>query len=432
MTCTLCWSTVDVVLLTRSSRLSRSDVNAAQRLRLCAFPASASSYTSTQQQTRTLVHHFHSFLYRNVSLSHTFPPLPTPTSCASRHLANLSPSVFRSPTASMMASPLHPPQLVASGSTYSPLDSPYSSFSSPRYEHPASSGPSSSSSIAYASFHRPCMYSNGSVYSDISSNEDFDFSDPAPLSSIPSPVLQSAPNLPKTKTPLASAPTCRPLFGQSDSVLSNLSPSETLDFSDPAADAAAASRQALPTPPPAPAARRPITRYSPDGYPFPWVLSRPATPPTLLHATSAFSTPSTSGQNTPNSSAPSPSPFINDVEAQTTTILTSREINSHGSKPLPDTPVAEIPTTPEELVHSRGRYAGSTPGCTGPLPMISHEEDQEEEEEEDGSEITPRRSLRKRNSVNALLAARMLSGMSSAGLTANQPTVASPLREVVE
>lgn len=333
----------------------------------------------------------------------------------------------------MMASPFHPPQLVASGSTYSPLDSPYSSFSSPRYEHPstpASTAPSSSSSAAFAPHERPCMHSNGSVYSDISDNEDFDFSDPAPLSSVPSPAILapsgSAPK-PKAKTPLASASTSRPLFRQSDSVLSDLSPSEDLDFSDPAADAAAASR-ALPTPPPAPAARRPLQRFSPDGYPFPWVLSRPATPPSLLPPSSAFSTPSSSGQNTPGS-APSHSPFINDVEAQTTT-LTAREINSHGSRPLPDTPAAEIPTTPAEHVQSRGRHAGSTPGCNGPLPMVSHEEDQEEQGE--GLEATPKQTLRRRKSANALLAARMMGGLSSAGVSANQPLVASPLREVVE
>lgn len=389
-------------------------------------------YALTQHSTLVLVHHFHLLQY---SLTQVSPPSQrTAISQLRGLLANESSRYSLQPA--MMASPFHPPQLVASGSTYSPLDSPYSSFSSPRFEHPqspASSAPSSSSSAAWAPSQqqRPCFHSNGSVYSDISSNEDFDFSDPTPLSSLPSPAMAApAPKLNSTKpqTPLAS--TSRPILPTgSDSVLSNLSPSETLDFSDPAAEAAAASRAALPTPPAAPATRRPIQRLSPDGYPFPWVLSRPATPPTLLPPSSAFSTPSSSGQNTP-ASGPSHSPYINDVEAQTT-LVTSREINSYGSRPLPDTPAAEIPTTPAEHVQSRGRYAGSTPGCTGPLPMVSHEDDKEEDGG-GGIEATPRQNLRKRKSANALLAARMIGGLSSAGVTYTQPAVASPLREVVE
>ncbi|ORY74299.1 hypothetical protein BCR35DRAFT_353898 [Leucosporidium creatinivorum] len=334
----------------------------------------------------------------------------------------------------MMASPHHPPPLVASGSTYSPLTSPYSTFSSPRFEHPSSTAGSSSWGSANLARHdRPCFQSNGSVYSDISSNEDFDFSDPAPLSSVPSPALAPSSSAPKPKSkPKAQPPnTSRPILPTGDSVLSDLSPTEDLDFSDPIADAAAASRaqaQPSPAPPAAPPTRRPIQRFSPDGYPFPWVLSRPATPPTLpsLEPPSAFSTPSTSGQNTP-----SHSPFINDVEAQTTTI-TSREIDTHGSRPLPDTPAAEIPTTPVEHVQSRGLHAGSTPGCAGPLPLVSGEEEQEDEEEQ--VDATPKQRLRKRKSANALLAARMMGGLSSSSAmaAANQPAVASPLREVVE
>ena len=229
---------------------------------------------------------------------------------------------------------------------------------------------------------------------------------------------------------------------------SDISSSENLDFSDPKGAAEAAERQAKPTTP----QKRPregFPTYSPTGYPFPWVLSRPATPPLLVPA-SAFSSSSTSPAGSSSVSA-APSPYINYIaeeeQEEEEDENENRQKRLHGSKPLPSTPPSEIPPTPPDVQEHRNRNAGSTPGC-GPLPFEPLSRPSAPTPVASFTSTASSRSIpavsppttaerltieKRRKATRALLSAKMGLSMSSGlnAITGNEPLVASPLKEPV-